>query len=94
MIKKLLLLSFFFISIFNSFSQEKNKIISGKILDSLGVVKNANIINLKTKQGTFSSDSGLFRIFVSEGDTLILSSIQHLSKKILITKNIIDRREI
>ena len=94
MIKKILLLFVFFISIFNSFSQEKNRIISGKILDSLGVVKNANIINLKTKQGTFSSDNGLFRIFVSEGDTLILSSVQHLSKRILITKNIIDRREI
>ncbi|MGK0326073.1 MAG: hypothetical protein ACJA2M_002423 [Polaribacter sp.] len=93
-IKKLLLFSLFLVSIFNSFSQEKNKIISGKVIDSLGVVKNANVINLKTKQGTFSSDSGLFRIFVSEGDTLILSSIQHLSKKILITKEIINRRDI
>jgi hypothetical protein len=94
MIKKIVLFSLFLVSIFNSFSQEKNKIISGKVLDSLGVVKNANVINLKTKQGTFSSDSGLFRIFVSEGDTLILSSVQHLSKKILITKEIIDRRNI
>tara|TARA_B110000902_G_scaffold124317_1_gene145177 strand:- start:1257 stop:2063 length:807 start_codon:yes stop_codon:yes gene_type:complete len=94
MIKKILLFSLFLVSIFNSFSQEKNKIISGKVLDSLGVVKNANVINLKTKQGTFSSDSGLFRIFVSEGDTIILSSVQHLSKKILITKEIINRRDI
>jgi hypothetical protein len=93
MIKKLLLF-FFFINIINVFSQEKNKIISGKVLDSLGVVRNANIINLKTKQGTFSNDNGLFRIFVSEGDTLSLSSIQHISRKIHITKKIIEGKKI
>tara|TARA_B110000046_G_C13022747_1_gene412125 strand:+ start:3311 stop:4117 length:807 start_codon:yes stop_codon:yes gene_type:complete len=94
MIRKILLFFIFFASIFNSISQEKNKIITGKVLDSIGIVKNANIINLNTKQGTFSSDSGLFRVFVSEGDTLILSSVQHLSKKILITKNVIARKNI
>jgi hypothetical protein len=94
MLKKLLLVSFFFISIFNTFSQRKNKIISGKILDSIGIVKNANIINLQTRQGTFSNDNGLFRIFVSEGDTISLSSIQHISKKIVITKKIIKKRKI
>ncbi|MDD7915927.1 hypothetical protein [Polaribacter ponticola] len=76
----------FFISTSSSFSQEKNKIIIGTILDSLGIVKNANIINLNTKQGTFSSDLGLFRIFVSEGDSISVSSIQHISKKFLLQK--------
>jgi len=94
MIKKLLFISFFFMGIFITFSQEKNKIISGKILDSLGIVKNANIINLQTKQGTFSNDNGLFRIFVSKGDTLSLSSIQHISTKIVITKKIIKKRKL
>ena len=94
MLKKLLLVSFFCISIFNTFSQRKNKIISGKILDSIGIVKNANIINLQTRQGTFSNDDGLFRIFVSEGDIISLSSIQHISKKIVITEKIIKKRKI
>jgi hypothetical protein len=94
MIKKLLLFTFFFINIIYSFSQEKNKIINGKILDSLGIVKNANIINLNTNQGTFSNDDGLFRIFVSEGDTLKLSSVQHISKKIPISKTIIENKNI
>ncbi len=94
MIKKLLLITFFFINTFIFFSQEKNKIISGKVLDSLGIVKNANIINLNTNQGTFSNDDGLFRIFVSEGDTLKLSSVQHISKKISITKTIIESKKI
>ena len=94
MIKKLLFTFFFFISIINSFSQEKNKIISGQVSDSLGIVKNANIINLKTKQGTFSNDEGLFRIFVSEGDSLKVSSIQHIPKMIFITKQLIKKKNI
>lgn len=94
MVKKLLTLFLFFISTSSSFSQEKNKIIIGTILDSLGIVKNANIINLNTKQGTFSSDLGLFRIFVSEGDSISVSSIQHISKKIFITKDIILNKKL
>ena len=94
MIKKLLFITFFFISFINSYSQEKNKIISGRVTDSLGIVKNANIINLKTKQGTFSNDDGLFRIFVSEGDSLKISSIQHIPLKIFITKKIILQKNI
>lgn len=94
MIKKLLIFSLFFIYTFSSFSQEKNKLITGKIVDSLGIVKNANIINLNTKQGTFSSNQGLFRIFASEGDSIQISSIQHISKKIFINKTIIDNKNI
>lgn len=75
-------------------AQERRRLITGKVSDSLGVVKNANIINLKTKQGTFSSDQGLFRIFVSKGDTLRLSSIQHQIKKIVITDAIFENKEI
>ena len=93
MVKKLLIISLFFISITNSFSQEKNKIIFGTVLDSLGIVKNANIINLNTKQGTFSSVLGLYRIFVSEGDSISISSIQHISKTIIITKKIINLKK-
>lgn len=49
--------------VFTANSQSKRYIITGKITDSLGVIKNANIINLNTYQGTFSSDQGLYRIF-------------------------------
>jgi hypothetical protein len=94
MIKNLLFTSLFFVCVLTSFAQEKNKIISGQVSDSLGVVKNANIINLQTRQGTFSNDDGLFRIFVSEGDSLKVSSIQHIPKNILITKKIILNKNI
>ena len=94
MLKKLLLFFFFFAFVSHIIAQEKKQLISGKVSDSLGIVKNANIINLKTKQGTFSSEQGLFRIFVSKGDTLRFSSIQHQSKKVVITAQIFDKREM
>ena len=78
----------------NQFSQERKKLISGTVKDSIGIVKNANIINLKTKQGTFSSDDGLFRIFVSKGDTLRISSVQHIPQNILITEQLYDAEEL
>lgn len=94
MLKKLLLTLFLLIFVSNVSAQQKRNLISGKVSDSLGIVKNANIINLKTNQGTFSSDQGLFRIFVSIGDTLSFSSIQHKLKKIVISKKVIANREI
>lgn len=92
--KKLLLLIFVFSISTQLFSQEKRKLITGRVADSIGVIKNANIINFKTKQGTFSSSEGLFRIFVSKGDTLSISSVQYAPKKIVITDTILERRNI
>lgn len=94
MIKKLLL-SFLLISLsFSSFSQARKTLINGKIVDSLGVVKNANVINIKTNQGTFSSNNGGFRIVVSEGDSIRISSVPHITKKIIITKNNLRNKNI
>ena len=94
MLKKLLLVLLLFITANHSFSQDKRKLIRGKVVDSIGIVKNANIINLKTSQGTFSSNQGLFRIFVMKGDTLSVSSIQYISKKIVITEEILEKKEL
>jgi hypothetical protein len=94
MAKKLLFIFFLFFSLYNSFSQERKKLITGKVADSLSIIKNANIINLQTKQGTFSNNEGLFRIFVSKGDTLVISSIQHISKKIVATEKVIDQKNV
>ncbi|MEO9571599.1 MAG: carboxypeptidase-like regulatory domain-containing protein [Polaribacter sp.] len=93
MAKKLLqLFLLLFISI--SLSQEKGTLITGQIVDSLGIVKNANIINLKTNQGTFSSDNGNFQIYVSIGDSLQISSIQHITRKITVSKNRIKNKSL
>jgi len=93
MTKKLLRL---FLLLFTciSLSQEKGTLITGQIIDSLGIVKNANIINLKTNQGTFSSDNGNFEIYVSVGDILQISSIQHITRKITISKKSIENKSL
>ncbi|TXD52922.1 MULTISPECIES: hypothetical protein [unclassified Polaribacter] len=92
---KKVLFAIFIISLSNALlSQEKRKLITGKVLDSTGIIKNANIINFKTKQGTFSSEQGLFRIFVSKGDSLSVSSVQHTPKIIVITERILNQKKL
>lgn len=93
MAKKLLHLFLFFFTL-TFFSQEKGTLISGKLIDSISVIKNANIINLKTKQGTFSFDDGTFSMHVSKGDTLQISSIQHVTRKIIINSKVISSRRL
>ena len=84
MMKKIPLLFLYLFFVHTTISQEQRSILNGKIIDSLGAVNNANIINLKTNQGTSSSDTGDFRIFVKKGDSLRISSIQHITKIIVI----------
>ena len=92
--KKILFIIFIISLSTDIFSQEKRKIITGKVQDSTGVIKNANIINFKTNQGTFSSAQGLFRIFVSKGDSLSVSSVQYRPKIIIITERILEQKNI
>ncbi|QTD38335.1 hypothetical protein JL193_03280 [Polaribacter batillariae] len=94
MLNKILFSSLFCLFTIISFSQERRFIVNGKVTDSLSTVRNANIINLKTNQGTFSSDDGEFRIFVREGDSLRVSSVQHITKVVVVSKENIKRKKI
>lgn len=79
MTKKIPLL-LLFLSLISSFAygQINNKFwIVGKVIDSAGVVKDVNVVNLKTKQGTFTNDYGDYKMVVSIGDTLKFSSVNH-----------------
>lgn len=76
------------------FSQKKKTVLKGILKDKLGVIKNANILNLNTKEGTFSNDSGNFSITISVDDVLQISTIQHHTKKITISKNIFQQKNI
>jgi len=76
MAKKLLLL-FFLFSALSTSAQRDTFWIHGKIIDSSGVVKNTNILNLKSNKGTFSNDFGDYKMIVSIGDTLKFTSVQH-----------------
>lgn len=93
MLKKILFLLLIYFPLFLG-AQNKKVLLKGKTIDSLGIIKNVNIVNLKTKQGTFSNDQGLFRIYASKGDTLLFSSIQHISKKIIVSTKNIQTKEI
>jgi hypothetical protein len=94
MIKNILLLFLFGFITFSNYSQQRRTFVSGKITDSIGTVKNANVINLKTNQGTFSSDNGEFRMLLRKGDSLRISSIQHITRFIIINKENIDNTYI
>ncbi|WP_405604271.1 hypothetical protein [Polaribacter sp. Asnod1-A03] len=89
---KQLLLPFILILGFTTFAQDQKTLILGRLTDSIGPVRNVNIINLQTNQGTFSLDDGTFTMYAIEGDTLQVSSIQHVTRKIIITPKIISTR--
>ena len=74
---KNLIFIFFLVGSISTKAQKDNFWLYGKLKDSSSVVKNANIINLKTNKGTFSNDFGDYKIIVSVGDTLQFTSVQH-----------------
>ena len=75
--KKILLFAFILFAV-ESYSQINNKFwIYGKVIDSSGVVKNVNVLNLTSKKGTFTNDFGDYKMVVSLGDTLKFTSVQH-----------------
>jgi len=94
MLKKQLLFLFAYIMVCTVFGQKNTIILSGKITDSISVVKNANIINLNTKQGTSSADDGSFKITVFKGDTIQISTIQHAVVKVRIQEKHFKNRAI
>lgn len=79
MIKRLpfLLIGLFFLSSL-SYGQINNKFwIQGKVIDSAGVVKDVNVINLQSNKGTFTNDFGDYKMLVSIGDSVQFTSVNH-----------------
>ncbi|CAM1343730.1 hypothetical protein [Tenacibaculum amylolyticum] len=68
--------------------------IKGTLRDALGPVINAHIINLDTKKGTFSDDSGIFSIKVKFGQKLQITSIQHHEFTVIINEQIIQSKTL
>lgn len=61
-----------------SYGQINNKFwIQGKVIDSAGVVKDVNVINLQSKKGTFTNDFGDYKMLVSIGDSVQFTSVNH-----------------
>ena len=91
--RKILTLLFLIISLF-AFTQNKSLLLTGEVKDSVEFVKNAHIINLKTKGGASSNDFGGFQILASVGDTLLISSVQHYTLYKVITEEHITNKKI
>jgi len=94
MTKKILFTFSFFLIAFSIYSQKNEKLIFGKVRDSSKVVKNANVINLRSNQGTFTNDNGEFKIPAALGDTLRISSVQYRTGYIVVNKFSLDKKKI
>lgn len=92
--KKEKLFFLFVLIALNAFAQKNQHLITGVVKESKKVVKNAHIVNLSTKQGTFSNDLGKYRIYASIGDSLQITSIQHKTDYKVISNFDIDRKEV
>ncbi|MCH3882728.1 MULTISPECIES: carboxypeptidase-like regulatory domain-containing protein [Tenacibaculum] len=77
--KKILLLNILLYST-TFFSQEKRTFFQGKITNFTTSLENVNVLNLNTKQGTYSNAEGLFKILAKQNDSLRISSIGYASK--------------
>jgi hypothetical protein len=76
------------------FSQNKQHLIKGLIRDSINIVKNANVLNLHTKEGSFSSDEGTFEILASLGDSIQISSVPHKTKTVVVSIQDINKQSL
>ncbi|WP_442266366.1 hypothetical protein ACSIGC_01230 [Tenacibaculum sp. ZS6-P6] len=91
--QRLLLYLILFFSIL-SYSQNKRIEISGTLSDSSGKVIDAHIINITSKQGTFSDEAGNFVIPVKLGDELKITSIQHKEENLIVANVIIKNKRL
>ncbi len=91
---KTVLILFLFGFASNGMVAQRSTLIMGHLKDSIGTISDATILNLSTKRGTISNDEGVFEIRVRLGDSLRLSSVQHITKIIYISKTIFTRKKI
>lgn len=83
---KILLLFFLFFSHLIFSQKIPRDILNGQIIsDSIGV-ENVNIQNLNTKKFAISDKFGLFSLYAQEHDTLVFSSLNLITKKLVLTK--------
>ncbi|SOU87253.1 carboxypeptidase-like regulatory domain-containing protein [Tenacibaculum dicentrarchi] len=67
--------------------QIPRKFLYGSVNDKITTIYNAHIINLTTKQGTFSNQSGEFRVLAKVNDSLKISFVGYKSIHIKVNTN-------
>ncbi|MDY0779402.1 carboxypeptidase-like regulatory domain-containing protein [Tenacibaculum sp. IB213877] len=78
--KLLLYILFLTVSIY-SFSQTNRKILQGEVLDQLGPLIDTHIVNITTKEGTFTNDKGQFSLFAKTNDSIQITSVGYKTLK-------------
>ena len=74
MIKQLLFC--FFIASFIKLSAQKHRtFLYAEVKDKIDFVYNAHVVNLNTKQGTFTNEKGKFRVLAKKNDSLQISFV-------------------
>ncbi|AZJ31818.1 CarboxypepD_reg-like domain-containing protein [Tenacibaculum mesophilum] len=68
-------------------AQESRKFFYATIQDEVSTVPNAHVINLNTKQGTFTNDNGEFRILAKANDTIQITFVGYETKKNVVGVN-------
>ncbi|MFT7898810.1 carboxypeptidase-like regulatory domain-containing protein [Tenacibaculum ascidiaceicola] len=68
-------------------AQESRKFFYATIQDEVSVVSNAHVINLNTKQGTFTNNDGEFRVLAKANDTLQISFVGYETKNFVVDVN-------
>ncbi|MDO6676344.1 carboxypeptidase-like regulatory domain-containing protein [Tenacibaculum sp. 1_MG-2023] len=68
-------------------AQESRKFFYATIQDEVSTISNAHIINLNTKQGTFTDNNGDFRILAKPNDTLQVTFVGYETKNFVVGVN-------
>ncbi len=88
--KKIYFFLFFLFTLIISAQQERKQII-GKITSDSISVEDVHIVNVTSRKGTVSNETGIFQMFIKENDTLLFSDIQFTTKKVIIKKKHIEK---
>jgi hypothetical protein len=88
----LLLILLFFTVI--GYSQENRTIINGKILFDSASISDVHILNISSKQGTITTDTGWFEIPIFIGDSLQFTHVNLKEKHLVITNKILLKRSL
>ena len=92
-IKIILIITFFFVSIFVR-AQEKETMLFGKVRNDSIYLENILVVNLRTSFGTSSLQGGEYYIKAKLGDSILYKSITHKNRKVKITENHIEKKFI
>ena len=85
--KHLLFILIAVLASFLGFGQDNSTLLNGKVSSSKNDVSNVLIVNLNSKKSTITDSLGLFSIEVKLKDSVRITAVQYLPKKIVISES-------